>query len=130
MDENETNTVNSLQIPLLVFEIFYFKFRHGRRHDNHFLNGNEASMTSKLQYRNHVKVLTQRIMSISASNFLGFYYSRVAIKMNELCCCNGNQRNNIALSIWQLKQLLWLIWNQFQKRDNVSKTFVVLKSRY
>ena len=30
----------------------------------------------------------------------------MAIKINELHCFYGNQRNNTALSIWQLKQLL------------------------
>ena len=45
-------------------------------------------------------------MNVAASEFLGQYYSRVAIKINELHCCHGNQRNNTTLSIWQLKQLL------------------------
>ena len=35
--------------PRLVLEIFHFNVPHGRRHDSHFLNGNEAKMTSQLQ---------------------------------------------------------------------------------
>ena len=45
----------------------------------------------------------------------------VVIKISELRCCHGNQRNSTAISIWQLKQVLWLMWSQLRKCDNVSK---------
>ena len=56
-DENKTHAVERLSIPRLVLEIFHFKVPHGRRHDSHFLKGNEAKMTSQLQYWNQVKFL-------------------------------------------------------------------------
>ena len=60
-------------------------------------------------------------MNIAALKFLGLHYSPVAIEISESRCCHGNQINNTALSIWQLRQLLWLIWNEFRIYDNVYK---------
>ena len=41
--------------------------------------------------------ITQRIMNIPASNFPGWYYPWVAIKISKLRCYHGNQRNNTVI---------------------------------
>ena len=91
------------QTPLTVckyllwfLEIFHFKVLHGRRHDNHFLNGNEARMTSQLQYGNQVEFLS--LYSSEYHEHKNFKFSGIALLKGS------NQNKQIALFAMETKK--------------------------
>ena len=78
---------------------FILKFQislHGRRHDSHFLNRNEAEMTSQLQYRNQEEVLS---LDNSGSQEHGHF------KFSGIIVFSSSNQNKLITSLpWQPKK--------------------------
>ena len=92
--------------PLTICKYFFQSSRyfvlklqislHGRRHDSHFLNGNEAKVMSQLLYRNHVDVLS--LYNSENHEYRHFKFSGIIVFLSS------NQNKLITLLPWQPKK--------------------------
>ena len=110
--------------PLWFSRYFNLNFYTEKRHKSHILNGNEVRMTSQLQDGSQVELLS--LYNLENHEYSCFKFSGIILfltsKQNkQITLLLWQSKKQYSLSIYQRQQLLWLMWNQFGKCDNLSK---------